>query len=163
MRGALDHAEGKEMPKRIATVGYEGLPPEVFLHVLREAGVQRVVDVRAIANSRKPGYAKRVLAAALGGAGIEYVHLPALGTPAEGRAAVRAGRPAVMRRIFEAKLAKPATHEALAGLADLASGKPTCLLCLEADPAQCHRMLIAEALQDNWNFVIQHLPVGKGE
>src|ERR1700744_6543774 len=84
---------GREMPKRIATVGYEGLRPEDFLHVLREAGVERVVDVRAIANSRKPGYAKRALAAALGGAGIEYVHLPSLGTPAEGWASGRARTP----------------------------------------------------------------------
>jgi uncharacterized protein (DUF488 family) len=150
------------MPKQIATIGYEGLLPADFLHILRNAGIARLVDVRAIANSRRPGYAKRALAAALESAGIEYVHLPTLGTPAEGRAAVRSGHPERMRRIFASHLAKPEQQEALAALARSAAGRPTCLLCLEADPAHCHRTLIAEALHDGWDFTIRHLAAEPG-
>ena len=89
----------------IFTVGYERATPPALLAALRGAGVRRVVDVRALANSRRPGFAKRALSAALDEAGIGYLHLPALGTPAEGREAVRAGRPEEMKRIFARRLA----------------------------------------------------------
>jgi uncharacterized protein (DUF488 family) len=105
-----------------------------------------LVDVRALANSRRPGFAKRALTAALEEAGIGYLHIPALGTPAEGRAAVREGRPEEMRRIFAARLAGVEAQAALAGLSAQARRQPLCLLCLEADPARCHRTLVAEAV-----------------
>ncbi|HEX4260188.1 MAG TPA: DUF488 domain-containing protein [Acetobacteraceae bacterium] len=142
---------------RIATIGYEGLPQADFLALLRASGISRVADVRAIANSRRPGYAKRALSAALEGVGIEYVHIPALGTPAAGRAAVRAGRPGEMRRIYLPHLATPEPQAALAALAADASATPTCLLCLEADPTHCHRTLIATAMHERWGFVVHPL------
>ncbi|MGH7212671.1 MAG: DUF488 family protein, partial [Acetobacteraceae bacterium] len=147
---------------RIATIGYEGLPPADFLDLLRQAGIRRVADVRAIANSRKPGYAKRALYAALEAAGIEYVHIPALGTPAAGRAAVRAGRPQEMRRIYLPHLAQPEPQAALADLARSSARTPTCLLCLEADPTHCHRTLIAEAMHERWGFAIHALAAPHG-
>ncbi len=130
----------------ILTIGYERATPASLLEVLRAAGVQTLVDVRALANSRRPGFAKRSLSAALEGVGIGYLHLRALGTPAEGRAAVRAGRPEVMRRIFAAHLAGTEAQAALANLTDLAGRTRVCLLCLEADPRHCHRTLVAEAV-----------------
>jgi uncharacterized protein (DUF488 family) len=146
------------MSKLIHTIGYEGLPPADFLALLREAGVKRLVDVRAIANSRRPGYAKRALAGALEQAGIGYWHLPALGTPAAGRQAARAGRTAEMHRIFRVQLATEPAQTALVALADAASGTPCCLLCLEADHRQCHRTIIAEELAGRWQFGIRNLP-----
>jgi uncharacterized protein (DUF488 family) len=131
---------------KVFTIGYEDAAPDRLLAALRGAGVARLVDVRALANSRRPGFAKRALSAALEGAGIGYLHLPALGTPAAGRQAVREGRPAEMRRIFGAHLQGMEAQAALAGLRDLAAREPVCLLCLEADPAQCHRTLVAEAV-----------------
>jgi uncharacterized protein (DUF488 family) len=130
----------------VFTVGYERATPPALLAALRGAGVRRVVDVRALANSRRPGFAKRALAAALEQAGIGYLHLPALGTPPEGREAVRAGRPEEMRRIFAHRLAGAEAQAALADLADQAAREPVCLLCLEADPQHCHRTLVAEAV-----------------
>jgi hypothetical protein len=76
------------------TIGYEATVPARLIETLRGAGVSTLVDVRALANSRRPGFAKTSLSAALTEAGIRYEHAKALGTPAEGRAAVRAGRPA---------------------------------------------------------------------
>ena len=137
----------------VATIGYESATPATLVAALRAAGVVTLVDVRALANSRKPGFAKRALSAALAEAGIGYAHLPALGTPAEGRAAVRSGRPAVMHRIFAAHLAGVEPQAALAALRDQARREPVCLLCLEADPAQCHRRLVAEAI----GLPIRHL------
>ena len=130
----------------VFTIGYENATPAGLVDALRDAGVRVLVDVRALANSRKPGFAKTALSAALEGAGIGYLHLRALGTPAEGRAAVRAGKPAEMRRIFGQHLAGTEAQAALANLSDLARQQPVCLLCLEADPRHCHRSLVAEAV-----------------
>ncbi len=134
------------MTDEVATIGYENATPASLLGALRGAGIRTLVDVRALANSRKPGFAKRALSAALAEAGIGYLHLPALGTPPAGREAARSGRPEVMKRIFAAHLAGVEPQAALAALRDQARREPVCLLCLEADPARCHRTLVAEAV-----------------
>lgn len=133
-------------PADILTVGYEGTTPDALIAALKASGARVLVDVRALANSRKPGFAKGALSAALEAAGIGYLHLRALGTPAEGRVAARSGRPAEMRRIFAQHLAGTEAQAALANLSDLARQQRVCLLCLEADPRQCHRTLVAEAV-----------------
>lgn len=134
------------MTDSIATIGYEDVTPDRLVAALRAAGVRTVVDVRALANSRRPGFAKTALSATLAEAGIGYRHLRALGTPAAGRQAAREGRPAEMRRIFGAHLAGVEAQAALADLREQARREPLCLLCLEADPAHCHRTLVAEAV-----------------
>ena len=73
------------------TIGYEHTTPGVFLGELARAKVGLVIDVRAVAASRRPGFSKRQLAAALAERGIGYLHLRALGTPKEGRLAARSG------------------------------------------------------------------------
>jgi len=144
----------------VFTIGYERATPASLLATLRDAGVRRVVDVRALANSRRPGFAKRALSAALDEAGIGYQHLPALGTPPEGREAGRAGRPDDMRRIFAHRLAGTEAQAALAALAEGARREPVCLLCLEADPLHCHRALVAEAVAAAGGVAIAHLQAG---
>jgi uncharacterized protein (DUF488 family) len=141
---------------RLRTIGYEHATPATLVAALRAAGVRTVVDVRALANSRKPSFAKRALSAVLEEAGIGYVHERALGTPAEGRAAVRGGRPDAMRPIFLRHLAGVEAQAALAALKDRAAREPVCLLCLEADPAHCHRTLVAEAV----GLPVEHLHLG---
>jgi uncharacterized protein (DUF488 family) len=139
------------------TIGYEDATPARLVEALRGAGVTALVDVRALANSRKPGFAKTALSAVLAEAGIGYRHVKALGTPAEGRAAVRAGRPAEMRRIFGAHLAGLEAQAALAALAGQAGHETICLLCLESDPARCHRTLVAEAVAATSGVAVTHL------
>ena len=142
----------------LATIGYEAATVPGFLEALREAGVELLVDVRALAVSRRPGFAKTRLAANLAGAGIEYLHLRGLGTPAEGRAAARAGRYDELRQVFQEHLATPAAQTDLETLAGLVrSGRRVCLLCLEADPAHCHRSLVAAALQALLPVRVDHL------
>jgi len=142
---------------RLFTIGYEDATPARLIGTLKEAGVTGLVDVRALANSRRPGFAKTALSTALAEAGIGYDHVKALGTPAAGRAAARAGRPAEMRRIFGAHLAGTEAQAALAGLTDRARRETLCLLCLEADPAQCHRTLVAEAVAAAGGVAVTHL------
>src|SRR3954447_21338846 len=92
---------------RIYTIGYEGTTVPEFVAALLKAGVQRIIDVRALPLSRRPGFSKSPLRAALADADIEYVHLKALGTPTEGRTAARAGRYADLVRIYAGQLELP--------------------------------------------------------
>ncbi|HEX2187430.1 MAG TPA: DUF488 domain-containing protein [Longimicrobiaceae bacterium] len=145
----------------IFTIGYEDATVASFLEALREAGVELLVDVRAVAASRRPGFAKTRLAENLAGAGIDYLHLRGLGTPADGRAAARAGRQDELRAIYSEHLATPGARAELEALADLVrSGRRVCLLCLEADPARCHRSMVAEALGGLVPVRVTHLAPG---
>jgi uncharacterized protein (DUF488 family) len=135
-------------PPVVATIGYEGATLPALVDALRAAGVTLLVDVRAVARSRRPGFAKSRLAAGLADAGIGYRHLRGLGTPPDGRAAARAGRHAAMQEIFRAHLATAAAQDALAELAALTAAERVCLLCFEAEPRHCHRLLVADALAD---------------
>lgn len=131
---------------RIFTIGYEGTTVSEFIAALIKAGVKRVVDVRALPLSRRPGFSKSPLRAALDEADIEYIHLKALGTPAEGRAAARAGRHADLERIYSGQLELPEAIGQSAQMLELAREKPSALLCMERDPAHCHRTLLLKAV-----------------
>jgi uncharacterized protein (DUF488 family) len=144
--------------KVLATIGYEGATVAGFVAALTADDVKLLVDVRAVASSRRPGFAKTRLAANVNEAGIEYLHLRGLGTPADGRAAARAGHHAEMRRIFLRHLARPESRFELETLADLVRNGPrVCLLCFEADPAHCHRSIVADALAVLVPIEIHHL------
>jgi len=128
----------------IFTIGYENATAAAFRDALRDAKIDLLVDVRAVASSRRPGFAKTALAANAKEAGAEYLHLRALGTPADGRAAARAGRPEEMKQIFRQQLATEEAQEQLSQVADLVrQGRRAALLCLEADPQVCHRSIVA--------------------
>ena len=131
---------------RIFTIGYEGATVAEFLAALQKAGVERVIDIRAVPNSRRPGFSKTPLRNALAEAGIDYVHLRALGTPADGRAAARAGRKDELRRIYAGQLELPEAIAETGKMLDLSREKPSALLCYERDPAACHRTLLLEAV-----------------
>jgi uncharacterized protein (DUF488 family) len=132
----------------VATIGYEGATVRSVQQALREGRVELLVDVRAVASSRRPGFSKTRLAENAREIGIDYLHLRALGTPAEGRAAARAGRHAEMHAVFAEHLATPAAQDELHALEELVrAGRRVCLLCFEADPAHCHRTLVAQALR----------------
>ena len=146
------------MQHPVATIGYEATSVDEFLATLRDAKVELLVDVRAVASSRRPGYAKTRLAANLDGAGIDYLHLRRLGTPADGRAAARSGRHEEMKRIFREQLATDEAQDELHALAELVrAGRRVCLLCFEADPAHCHRSIVAAALADLVPIRLEHL------
>ncbi len=132
----------------LATIGYEGASQAAVIAKLSAAGVTLVLDVRAIAASRRPGFSKTVLAASLAEAGIDYRHLRALGTPKAGRLAARAGRTEDMRAIYEAHLEEPEALTELILAAELAQQRPCALLCYEADARRCHRTIIAGRVRE---------------
>ena len=130
----------------IFTIGYEAATVPDFIAALQSAHVKRVIDVRALPLSRRPGFSKSPLWAALAEAGIDYVHLKALGTPPDGRAAARAGRHAELERIYAGQLELPEAIAAGAQMLELAAECPSALLCFEREPAHCHRTLLLRAI-----------------
>jgi uncharacterized protein (DUF488 family) len=131
---------------RIFTIGYESATVGEFLAALKRAGVERVIDVRAVANSRRPGFSKNLLRNELAEVDIDYIHLRALGTPADGRAAARAGRTEDLKRIYSGQLELPEAIAESAQMLALANEKPSALLCYEREPGGCHRTLLLRAV-----------------
>ena len=131
---------------RIFTIGYEGATQAEVIAALRAAGVELLVDIRAVPLSRRPGFSKNILAAGLREAGIDYVGLKALGTPAAGREAARKGNQARLRDIYAGQLELPEAMVEAERLRDLAGERPTALLCFEREASACHRSLLLEML-----------------
>jgi uncharacterized protein (DUF488 family) len=128
------------------TIGYEGTTQSRVLAALQAAGVTHLIDVRAVPQSRKPGFSKRLLAASVEATGIRYTHLRGLGTPKAGRDAARRGDVATMQRIYAAHLQTEEAASDLERAAAMVAEGGACLLCFERDPARCHRGLIVGLL-----------------
>jgi uncharacterized protein (DUF488 family) len=129
------------------TIGYQSATLPEVIATLKTAGVDIVVDVRAVAASRRAGFSKTILRASLEAEGVEYAHLRGLGTPKAGREAARKGRIAEMEAIFAAHLETPEAQEALAQATAIARGRAAALLCFEACAKGCHRRIVAARIQ----------------
>jgi len=140
------------------TIGYEQTPATAVLDELQRAGVKLLVDVRAIAASRRPGFSKTQLAAGLDARGLAYVHLRGLGTPKDGRLAARAGDVKTLTKVYTAHLKTPQAREEMDELATLVrTAGPVCLLCYERDHTNCHRRFIAEIIEEREGVSIDNL------
>ena len=134
---------------KLFTIGYELAKPDAVMAELKRARVKLLVDTRAVAASRKPGFSKRQLAATLDANGIAYLHLQKLGTPDAGRQAARAGKLDTLWKIYAKHLKTPEAIEAMAELVTIVkSGQSVCLLCYERDKDCCHRTRIAEIVHE---------------
>jgi len=130
----------------IWTIGYEKTTQDALIAALQDAGVEVLADIRALPLSRRPGFSKSSLAAAVKAGGMDYRHLKPLGTPAEGRAAARRHDHDALARIYAGQLEMPEALAAMAELRDLAEEKKVALLCYEREAAECHRRLLIDAL-----------------
>ena len=139
------------------TIGYEGKTQAEFLEELQAADVTLILDVRAVAASRRPGFSKTALATGLRERGIDYLHLRALGTPADGRQAARAGRVAEMRAIYAVQLDTPEAALAMEQALAEASARPSALLCYERGAPQCHRSMLAQRMVERMGFEVVDL------
>ena len=138
--------------RRLSTIGYEGKTVDEFLAELAEGQVELVIDVRAVAASRRPGFSKTALAGAVREIGIDYLHLRALGTPKTGRDAARKGRIAEMRAIYEEQLETPEAELAMEQAHAVAKVRHSALLCFEREASCCHRAIVAERLIDRGGY-----------
>ncbi|MBS1870205.1 MAG: DUF488 domain-containing protein [Actinobacteria bacterium] len=132
------------------TIGYERLTPDALVAELAAAGIERVLDVRQRPQSRRPGMSKTKLGLALGQHGIAYESRRTLGTPPDIKLLFRSGATRQAREAFRPHLERTAGAEldALAAELDGPGAPRTALLCLEAEPAHCHRRVVAEQLRE---------------
>jgi uncharacterized protein (DUF488 family) len=130
------------------TIGYERLLPPELVAELEAAGVERLIDVRYRPQSRRPGMSKTRLGELLGDHGIAYEHRKALGTPPDIRWLFKHGRVAEAAPAFREHVERTAAHELDALAVELDRGPRTALMCLEADPAVCHRRVLTDALRE---------------
>jgi uncharacterized protein (DUF488 family) len=128
------------------TIGYEQATQAAVVSALRDAGVEMLADIRYLPLSRRPGFSKSSLRAAVEEAGIGYRHFKQLGTPAEGRAAARRGDQAELARVYAGQLELPEALAQMAELRALAEENRVALLCYERNAAECHRALLYDAL-----------------
>jgi uncharacterized protein (DUF488 family) len=151
-------AKAAAKPLPLFTIGYAQATLPAVLNELRDAKVGLLVDTRAVAASRRPGFSKRQLAASLDEAGIAYLHLQKLGTPAEGRQAARAGDLDTLWRIYDKHLKTPEADAALAELiALIKSRQRIALLCYCRDPKACHRDRIVSAVKKRMRIKVEDL------
>jgi uncharacterized protein (DUF488 family) len=143
--------------KPLATIGYEAELQANVIDKLKRAGVEVLIDVRAVASSRRAGFSKTLLAASLNEAGIDYLHFRQLGTPKPGRDAARKGRIAEMHAIFEDHMAEPAAQLELAKAIEVARERKAALLCYEADHSGCHRAIVAERIREELGCEVVNL------
>ena len=139
------------------TIGYEGKTQAEMLDQLEAARVELVIDVRAVAASRRPGFSKTALANGLRERGIDYLHLRPLGTPADGRQAARAGRIDDMRAIYAGQLDTPEAALAVEQALAEASRRPSALLCYEREAPDCHRSMLAALMAERAPFEVRDL------
>jgi uncharacterized protein (DUF488 family) len=132
---------------RLFTIGYERLLPPELVNELQVAGVKRLIDVRHRPQSRRPGMSKTRLGELLAERGIAYEHRKALGTPPDIRWYFKNRREAEGREAFRAHVEETAAAELDALASELDSAPATVLMCLEAEPAVCHRRVLAEQLR----------------
>jgi uncharacterized protein (DUF488 family) len=144
--------------RKLFTIGYEQTPSKAVLDELEQAGVKLLVDVRAVAASRRPGFSKSQLAAGLDERGISYLHLRGLGTPKDGREAARSGNYNLLHKIYAAHLKTAQAKEELDELSALVKkAGPVCILCYERDHTHCHRQWIAEIIEERDGVKVANL------
>ncbi len=131
------------------TVGHSDRPLDELIGMLRAAGVQTLIDVRAQPHSRRhPQFSEASLRAATEAAGIAY-HWA--GRQLGGQRSPRAdSRHVALRdpglRAYADYMDSAEFGKGVAALTKLAARAPAAILCAERDPAQCHRALIADYL-----------------
>ena len=140
--------------RRLSTIGYEGKTLDEFIGELKDGGVEIVLDVRAVAASRRPGFSKTALSSALREQGIDYLHLRPLGTPAAGREAARAGRIAETNLIYAGQLETPEAGLALEQALAEAGERHAALLCYEKEARDCHRSMLAGRMVERAGFEV---------
>ena len=144
----------------VGSIGYELHKDHLaFARHVQAAGVERLIDVRELPISRRRGYAKSALGQAMVDAGVEYLHIKALGNPKPFRDLYKSGNVAEGQRCYEEHLLGE-QRGALEALVPLLREKRCALMCVEHDPATCHRTVILDALRDELGLSLDVAEIG---
>jgi uncharacterized protein (DUF488 family) len=141
------------------TIGYEGLDLDTFALLLEKNDVCRIIDVRELPISRKPGFSKSRLSEFLHSMGIEYVHIPTLGCPKVIRHEYRDDKnwPRYTSRYL---IHMSSLDDDLNNLLKIVEDVQSCLLCFEADHMRCHRSFVANRVSEISAGKITVKPIG---
>jgi uncharacterized protein (DUF488 family) len=137
-------------PRTLYTIGHSTRTIEQFVALLRQHGIELLVDVRRFPGSRRhPHFGSAALAASLAEAGIAYAHAEALGGRRDSEVGASSPNTAWRHAAFRAYadyMATPPFRAALDRLIAEAAERTTTIMCAEAVPWRCHRRLITDAL-----------------
>lgn len=142
---------------KLFTIGYEGKSVERFFLNLIKNDIKVLCDVRKNPISQKFGYSKKMLQKICNNMNIEYIHIPNLGIDSQKRAPLKNTRN--YNELFK-EYYNSLTYDNLKIIIDLIKNKQrVALACFEAQPHQCHRLQISNALaaQEDWKYEIIHL------
>jgi uncharacterized protein (DUF488 family) len=156
---------------RIVTIGVYGFSLETFISRLAGANVELLLDIRQRRAVRGATYSwanAARLQDALANAGIHYRHVKELAPSTElrqlqyqedDRQGVGKRNRAVLAEDYIARYTREilAPFDLASFVADLPDDGATALLCVEREPAACHRSLVAERLQVELGWRITHL------
>jgi hypothetical protein len=147
----------KTAPLAVYTIGYEDYSVDGFLNKLLQAGIRRIVDVRANPVSRKYGFAGRTLACLAGKLGLGYVHCPELGISSERRKEVRTA--SEFRDLFwyYERQILPAKSDEVEKVASLMNATPSTLVCMEKEAKGCHRSRLATRVASLTKLKVVHI------
>jgi uncharacterized protein (DUF488 family) len=136
------------MPQVLWTIGHSTRPIDEFLSLLKTHTIQRLVDVRTVPRSRyNPQFNTEALATSLAGEGISYQHAAPLGGLRKPRKdSINIGWRNNSFRGYADYLQSEAFWRALDHLTADSQELRTAIMCAEAVPWRCHRLLIADAL-----------------
>ena len=144
----------------LLTIGYEGRSLEAYLNLLIQNSVTMLCDVRRNPLSRKYGFSKSTLRKACEGVGIRYEHLPELGIDSDERRNLKTQADYDALFVAYERHDLPKQGAALAKIrAWVDAGECVTLTCYEAQPCQCHRHCVAEAMEqmEGAKLEVRHL------
>jgi len=142
----------------LLTIGYEGRAIDEFVDRLKQFNVSRLIDVREIPLSRKPGFSKTALHERLENENIEYVHIKALGSPSPIRNKLKSDWD--YNYFFKAYREYLSQNmEVIKNVLQFISDGINCIMCFERFPEKCHRSIVAEKIQehDRNGLLIKHI------
>ena len=146
---------------RIFSIGHSTRTLDELVRLLRESGVKRLADIRRFPGSKRhPHFSREALSRSLPDAGIEYVHVPELG----GRRDARHDSPhtALRSDSFRGYADHMDTAEFRDALDNLVASPVTnAFMCAEAQPSNCHRQFVADALVHRGHDVIHIIGYGR--
>jgi len=158
----VNSRQGRRMARPVAplavyTAGYEGLLIDGFLNMLVQRGISRLIDVRNNPVSRRYGFHKTTLTRLCRSLDIDYVHVPELGINSQYRRNLRTldDYQAIFTKYKVVTL--KVEFNAIDKVTKLVKDKPSVLVCMEADPAYCHRTLLAKHIADKTSLPVKHL------
>lgn len=150
----LRQARPPKTDNAVYTVGYEKLQIDGFLNLLLERGIKRLIDVRSNPIARRYGFHKSTLTSLCTNVDIEYIHLQEVGIPSKMRKDLDTfdSYQDLFKIYDKSILSKQGIT--IQKIVDYCKELPSALMCMEQDPAYCHRTVLANHVSEQ-----SHLPI----